>query len=459
MRFGGVIAGLVAGLVCVPGALSVPPSNDDFADAWEVSGPFASVNAGNAEATKEPGEPNHAGNAGGASVWFVWTAPRNGRALLHTCENNFDTLLAVYTGDSLSTLVEVVSNDNGCASGSGSAVELAVSAGAVYRIAVDGRDGAGDRFWLEVRMRPANDNFADAEELLGLSWFGTGLATREAGELQHRGSPGSGSVWYRWTAPYDLTMELRLCTVSFDAVTEIYTGNTPGTLTPVPTQELGCGDGQILRFEALAGTTYRIVVDGAGSDARGSGELELASVSVAPENLAPPSITGAALEGEILSGDQGRWRYARAYSRFWERCNGSGCTVVKGDGGLTYQLHRADIGSTIRLRVVAWTSSHSTTAISNSIGPILARPPLARPPQTPSAPPARQSTCRVPRVIGQTLRRARISLTRSRCRLGSVRRVRSARKAGLIVRQTPRAGTRLRAGGRVNVRVSLGRRR
>jgi hypothetical protein len=454
LRIGGVVGALAAGLICVPGALSLPPSNDDFAGAWEVSGPSASVNAGNAEATKEPGEPDHAGNAGGASVWFVWTAPRNGRALVDTCTNNFDTLLAVYRGDSLNSLVEVVSNDDGCASGAGSAVELSVTAGAVYRLAVDGRDGAGDRFWLDVRMRPANDSFADAEEIIGPTWFHNDLATREVGEPQHRGSSGSGSVWYRWTAPYDLTMELRLCTVSFAAVTEIYTGVALGTLTPAQTEELGCGAGRILRFEAIQGITYRIVVDGAFADARGSGELELAGVSVPPENLAPPSISGTALEGEVLSGDQGRWRYGRAYSRFWERCNGSACTVVRGDGGLTYQLQRADVDSMIRLRVVAWTSAHSTTAISNSIGPI-----SGRPPDTPSPPPAQKRTCRVPRVVGQTLRRARISLRRSRCRLGKVRRVRSARKAGRIVGQTPRPGTRLRAGGRVNVRVSLGRRR
>jgi hypothetical protein len=440
-------------VIGVPSALSVPPTNDNFLNAWEVAGESASVNAGNAEATAEVGEPKHAGVEGGASVWFAWTAPRDGIALLQTCQNNFDTLLAVYTGTAVDLITDVASNNDGCASGGGSAVEFSANRGVVYRIAVDGVGGAGDRFWLELRMRPVNDNFADAGEL-GLNPLHNELATRELGEPNHRGSPGSGSLWYRWTAPYDLTMEFRLCTVSFAAVIEIYTGSTLASLVPVQAQEIGCGAGRLLRVDVVGGTTYRFAVDGAAADARGSGELQWMQASVPPENLEPPSIAGTPQQGEVLSGNRGRWRWARGYFLYWERCSNGGCTIVA-DNRSTYVVQQGDEGSSIRLRVVAWAGSHQTTAISNSLGPVVG----SIPPVTPQPPPARSRQCRVPGVTGMRLTNARRRILRAGCRLGTVRRIHSPRRAGFVIRQTPRAGTRLRAGGRVNVRVSKGRRR
>ncbi|MET0827547.1 MAG: hypothetical protein ABWZ89_13615, partial [Acidimicrobiales bacterium] len=50
----------------------------------------------NLTATKQAGEPNHAGNAGGASLWFKWTSPVSGEVSVDTCGSGFDTLLAVY---------------------------------------------------------------------------------------------------------------------------------------------------------------------------------------------------------------------------------------------------------------------------------------------------------------------------------------------------------------------------
>jgi hypothetical protein len=37
--------------------------------------PSGTVNDKNTHATRETGEPPHAGNAGGRSLWFRWTAP------------------------------------------------------------------------------------------------------------------------------------------------------------------------------------------------------------------------------------------------------------------------------------------------------------------------------------------------------------------------------------------------
>src|SRR5205085_1387523 len=48
-------------------------SNDDFANRAPISGSSLSITGTNVGATKQSGEPIHAGNAGGASVWWTWT--------------------------------------------------------------------------------------------------------------------------------------------------------------------------------------------------------------------------------------------------------------------------------------------------------------------------------------------------------------------------------------------------
>ncbi|MCX7102820.1 MAG: S8 family serine peptidase [Methylobacter sp.] len=95
----------------------------------------------NQSATKEVGEPNHAGNAGGKSVWFEWTAPATGYVSIDTHRSNFDTLLAVYTGSTMSTLVAVAINDDDGSDNRTSGVSFKALAGTVYKIAVDGYNG------------------------------------------------------------------------------------------------------------------------------------------------------------------------------------------------------------------------------------------------------------------------------------------------------------------------------
>jgi serine protease AprX len=91
-------------------------------------------------------------------------------------------------------------------------------------------------------------------------------------------------------------------------------------------------------------------------------------------------------------------------------------------------------------------------------------PPAPQPPPPPPAapPPARPVVvrCVVPNVKGKTLRTARATLTRRRCRLGRVTRAYSVRvRSGRVIRQSRRPGVRLPRGTSVNVAVSRGRRR
>jgi hypothetical protein len=70
-----------------------------------------------------------------------------------------------------------------------------------------------------------------------------------------------------------------------------------------------------------------------------------------------------------------------------------------------------------------------------------------------------QFQCIVPAVKRKSLRAAKRALRRAHCAPGRVRRVRSRVRRGLVISQRPHPGARLREGGRVNLVVSLGRKR
>src|SRR5258707_8112828 len=86
------------------------PANDNFAARTALTGTNTAAIGKNVFATKEPGEPNHAGGQGGKSLWWSWTAPALGTVTINTDNSSFATLLAVYTGSSERNLTRVVSD-------------------------------------------------------------------------------------------------------------------------------------------------------------------------------------------------------------------------------------------------------------------------------------------------------------------------------------------------------------
>ena len=119
-----------------------PPPNDAYAQAAVLNGNNGTASGWNLNATQETGEPVHAGISGGKSVWWQWTADASGTVTFDTHGSGIDTLLAAYTGSSVSTLAEVASNDNDGSAGNASGLSFAVASGTTYRIAIDGKAGA-----------------------------------------------------------------------------------------------------------------------------------------------------------------------------------------------------------------------------------------------------------------------------------------------------------------------------
>lgn len=265
-----------------PEAAGSAPANDAFAAAQVLSGNSGSITGANTRATKETGEPVHAGSGGGQSVWFRWVAPAAGLAAFDTEGSQFDTVLGVYRGNTLAALSPVASNDDIDEFTSASRVVFPVATGGEYRLAVDGYRTTGGttregRFTLRWAVSPGaggNDHFATAQVISGRAGRARGTnvgATKEPGEAPHAGNPGGKSIWFRWVAETDGPVVFDTLGSTFDTTLAVYTGAT------LPALRLVLGNDDIdtdaliyqsrVRFLARAGVEYRIVVDGLGEGA------------------------------------------------------------------------------------------------------------------------------------------------------------------------------------------------
>lgn len=116
---------------------------------------------------------------------------------------------------------------------------------------------------------PANDNFAFAQSISGCSGTVTGSnlsATRESGEPNHDPDDGGGShsVWYVWQAPVTSNVTFTTAGTGFDTVLGVYTGTSLGSLAPIGKSDdnSAADKTSTVSFNAVAGTFYRIAVDG-----------------------------------------------------------------------------------------------------------------------------------------------------------------------------------------------------
>ena len=248
-------------------------ANDAFANAESMTGTSASVTGSNYDATAQLGEPAHAGQAAAKSIWWKWTAPANGLCTIDTIGSVFDTVLAVYTGSSVSSLAPIASDDQSGGSNT-SKVSFNTTSGTTYFIAVDGRSGAGGAVALSLAFssqgKPANDDFSNAIALAGSSANGmanSSGATAETGEPWHDGNPVQKSLWWSWTATQSGPVRISTAGSAFDTVLAVYKGTSIFSLVGIASNDDANGSRQsAVEFEAASGTIYRLAVDGYEGD-------------------------------------------------------------------------------------------------------------------------------------------------------------------------------------------------
>jgi hypothetical protein len=118
---------------------------DDFDSQISVNNFTFVRSSHNRGATRANGEPAHAGKRANASVWITWTAGGTpGIMTINTAGSSFDTILAAYTGNTISALTQVDASDDD-AGYACSRIAFNVVPGTAYRICVAGLgDETGD---------------------------------------------------------------------------------------------------------------------------------------------------------------------------------------------------------------------------------------------------------------------------------------------------------------------------
>jgi hypothetical protein len=258
---------------------SQAPAHDFLASAATATSTHNSNNIG---ASKEPGEPNHAGNPGGASMWYRIALPTGQQSRISTEGSNFDTVLAVYINaaspfqtPTMDNLRLVAFNDDGPVTNRTSEIILTPTVSSTYWVAVDGYNGAQGNIRFSVttlsqQIAPTNDFFAKATTLVGgsaLARVNTVRATPEVADpapLRDSVFAAPRSVWYRWIAPSTGPVYMTTAWSDFDTILAVYTGTNISALSLVASNDDDPAGGQTsaLFFNATAGTQYHIGIAG-----------------------------------------------------------------------------------------------------------------------------------------------------------------------------------------------------
>jgi hypothetical protein len=290
------------------------PANDDFAEATELSGRSVATTGTTVNASLELGEPRPNGS-NAATSWYRWTAPSNGGVKIGTDLDRTYGDLDVYRGARVDQLTEVTRGWSGRA-------EFRAVSGTTYYIRAGSYIGDEEdfRITLDAPEPPPNDDFDRALALdpRHAEVDGTNVhATAEPGESNY----GLASVWYRWTAPEDGTLELAF-SGDFKPGLVVYTGNDLGSLESVA--ELPSWQTR-MRLRVTAGTTYRLAVS---NYPVGAFRLALDLIPLPPNDAfaAAQEIDGrsAAVHGWTTGatsepGEPRHWRYTGSAATIWYR--------------------------------------------------------------------------------------------------------------------------------------------
>ena len=173
------------------------PANDNFASATTITlaNNAATAVGYDTNATKEAGEPNHAGNTGGHSVWWKWAAPSAGSVTLDTRGSYSDTALGVYTGNSVGSLTTIASNDDinpGVVQAS--SVTFTATSGVTYFFAVDGFDGDVSGLTLNLTFGPATGTLPT----ITTQPFGVTTSAGSSVTFSVTATAGTSPISYQW---------------------------------------------------------------------------------------------------------------------------------------------------------------------------------------------------------------------------------------------------------------------
>lgn len=353
-----------------PGILS---GNDNFANATAISlnNNSAQVVGNNYRATKETGEPNHAGDAGGHSVWWKWTATNNGVLTVDTVGSNFDTTLAVYTGNSVSSLTSISSNDD-TQSGTilTSSCHFNATSGVIYYIAVDGYGGDTGAVAINLSFHRTIPLAITVQPQSYTTYLGGSIALGVSAESSE------GITYYQWrkngidipnniNGPALIFTNIQLSDAGDYSV--VVSTSTESILSSVATLTVLGAPGAIVACSGRNHTLF-ITTGGAlwGMGANGFGELGVANGGVSttvPVQIASniASIAAGAAHSLFIKPDNTLW--ATGFSLYGQFGDGSSqqhhstptqvaSNVLLASGGGNFSMH-------IKLDLTLWATGEN----------------------------------------------------------------------------------------------------
>lgn len=222
-----VIVGLIGGRTA--------PINDSFGNRQPLGEPPVSLTFNNSGASSESTEPSPAVGFPVHSVWWTWTAPKDGLIRVLNDEM-WPAVVVFYTGSQLASLAPVAPEVSMPAPNPGSqgSMWVRVTSNTTYQISIDYQDIRILNLGFSFYPTPEHDRFENAIELgtLPVSFTNQHIAaTMEAGEPAPIGASTGATVWYRWTAPSNgiLSVESPTYWSSF----AVYAGETLTNLTRI----------------------------------------------------------------------------------------------------------------------------------------------------------------------------------------------------------------------------------
>ncbi len=251
------------------------PANDAFASATTITTLPTQLTATTSAATRETGESSSTSCGSlDRTVWYRYPATSTGNITVSTIGSNFDTVLSVYTGSSVSALTSILCNDQIDKTDQSRLTFQAVS-GTTYYIQVGSYNTFGTPsggsliIQFTAETPPANDAFSAATVISSLPAsysIATAGANMETGEPAptNCGASIGHSVWFRYQPTTTTSMSISTAKSPFNTITNIYTGSTLNALTLFT-----CGsrtnsntDRAQVNARLEGGTTYYVQIGG-----------------------------------------------------------------------------------------------------------------------------------------------------------------------------------------------------
>ena len=240
-------------------ALAIEPQLSSCNDADLGAAVGLGIGSGNNLGANDDTQPGCTATTG-QDVAFQWTAPSTDNFRIDTFGSDFDTVL--YVREDCGGAELVCNNQAG--GGDQSQVTLAATAGTTYSIVVDGFGETGN---ISLAIAPLPSSCVDAPTAATLGPAIASGTTIGAGDNEQTGCTATAAedVVHHWIAPASGTYALDTFGSDFDTVLEVRSSCASAIVCN--DQAGGVGPQSALEFEATAGATYLMVVDGWNGDA------------------------------------------------------------------------------------------------------------------------------------------------------------------------------------------------